>query len=92
MNKGYVIKRSAEHCDEVAVLFQDANVGLPYESDISMEEQQWYGRIVPLDGDSYSLEEDVIESQEWNDPVEGIEKEFLVVVIGGCNQRMNWKR
>lgn len=42
--------------------------------------------------DNYSLEEEVIESQEWNDPVEGIEKGFLVVVIGGCNQRMNWKR
>lgn len=38
MSKGYIIKRSAEHCDEFAVLFQDANVGLPYESDISMEE------------------------------------------------------
>ena len=38
MNKGYIIRRSAEHCDEVAVLFQDANVGLPYESDISIEE------------------------------------------------------
>ena len=38
MNKGYVIKRSAEHCDEVCVLFHDANIGLPYESDISMEE------------------------------------------------------
>jgi hypothetical protein len=38
MNKGYVIRKSAEHCDEVAVLFQDTNVGLPYESDISMEE------------------------------------------------------
>ena len=38
MNKGYVIKRSAERCDEVAVLFQDANVGLPYESDISLGE------------------------------------------------------
>lgn len=38
MNKGYVIRKSAEHCDEVAVLFQDTNVGLPYESYISMEE------------------------------------------------------
>ena len=38
MNKGYAIKRSAEHCDEVCVLFQDANVGLPYESDISLGE------------------------------------------------------
>ena len=37
-NKGYAIKRSAEHCDEVCVLFQDANVGLPYESDISLGE------------------------------------------------------
>ena len=38
MNKGYAIKRSAEHCNEVCVLFQDANVGLPYESDISLGE------------------------------------------------------
>lgn len=37
MNKGYTIRRSAEYCDEVCVLFQDANVGLPYESDISSE-------------------------------------------------------
>ena len=48
--------------------------------------------MVSLDRDSYSLEEEVIESQEWNDPVEGIENGFLVVVIEGCNQRMNWKR
>lgn len=39
MNKGYVIRKSAEHCDEVAVLFQDTNVGLPYESDISTDEK-----------------------------------------------------
>jgi hypothetical protein len=49
------------------------------------------GRIVPLDGDSYSLEEEVIESYEWNDPDEGIENGFLVVVIGDV-MRMNYKR
>ena len=38
INKGYVIKRSAENCDEVAVLFKDADIGLPYESDISLGE------------------------------------------------------
>lgn len=38
MNKGYIIRRSAEYCDEVAVLFQDANVGLPYENNISSGE------------------------------------------------------
>lgn len=38
IGKGYIIKRSAEHCDEVAVLFQDANVGLPYENNISSGE------------------------------------------------------
>lgn len=38
MNKGYIIRRSAEHCDEVAVLFQDVNVGLPYENNISSGE------------------------------------------------------
>lgn len=38
-NKGYIIKRSAEHCDEFAVLFTDADdVGIPYENNISSEE------------------------------------------------------
>lgn len=38
-NKGYIIKRSAEHCDEFAVLFTDADdVGLPYENNISLGE------------------------------------------------------
>lgn len=31
IDKGYMIRRSAEHCDEVAVLFKDADVGIPYE-------------------------------------------------------------
>lgn len=35
MNKGYTIRRSAEHCDEFAVLFIDADVGIPYENNIS---------------------------------------------------------
>ena len=38
-NKGYIIKRSAEHCDEFAVLFTDADdVGIPYENNISSGE------------------------------------------------------
>jgi hypothetical protein len=37
------------------------------------------------------LEEEVIESYEWNDPDEGIENGFLVVVIGDV-MRMNYKR
>lgn len=37
INKGYVIKRSAECCDEFAVLFIDADVGIPYENNISEE-------------------------------------------------------
>lgn len=37
-NKGYIIKRSAEHCDEFAVLFTDADdVGIPYENNISSD-------------------------------------------------------
>ena len=40
------------------------------------------GRIIPLDGDDYELDEEVIESQEWSDPEEGIEHGLLVVVIG----------
>lgn len=38
IDKGYVIKRSAEHCDEFAVLFTDADVGIPYENNISLGE------------------------------------------------------
>lgn len=38
IDKGYVIKRSAECCDEFAVLFIDADVGIPYENNISSEE------------------------------------------------------
>lgn len=38
INKGYVIKRSAECCDEFAVLFIDADVGIPYENNISSGE------------------------------------------------------
>ena len=38
MNKGYIIKRSAEHCDEFAVLFIDADVGIPYKNNISSGE------------------------------------------------------
>ena len=36
-DKGYIIKRSAEHCDEFAVLFIDTDVGIPYENNISEE-------------------------------------------------------
>lgn len=35
IDKGYIIKRSAEHCDEFAVLFSDADVGIPYEKSVS---------------------------------------------------------
>lgn len=38
IDKGYIIKRSAEHCDEFAVLFIDADVGIPYKNNISNEE------------------------------------------------------
>lgn len=38
-NKGYIIKRSTEHCNEFAVLFTDADdVGIPYENNISSGE------------------------------------------------------
>lgn len=38
IDKGYVVKRSAECCDEFAVLFIDADVGIPYENNISSGE------------------------------------------------------
>lgn len=38
IDKGYIIKRSAEYCDEFAVLFIDADVGIPYENNISSGE------------------------------------------------------
>ena len=38
------------------------------------------GKIIPLDGDSYYDSEDVIASEEWTMPAEGIEKGLTVVV------------
>lgn len=40
------------------------------------------GKIIPLDGDTYSLNEEVIRSEEWNNPEEGILNGFTVVVEG----------
>lgn len=37
IDKGYIIKRSVEHCDEFAVLFIDADIGIPYEKSVSKE-------------------------------------------------------
>ena len=37
IDKGYIIKRSVEHCDEFAVLFIDEDVGIPYEKSVSSE-------------------------------------------------------
>lgn len=38
------------------------------------------GKIIPLDGDSYSSKETVIASEEWTMPDEGIEKWLTVIV------------
>jgi len=38
IDKGYIIKRSAEHCDEFYVLIKDTDIGLPYENNISSGE------------------------------------------------------
>lgn len=38
IDKGYIIKRSAEHYNEFGVLFTDADVGIPYENNISSGE------------------------------------------------------
>lgn len=38
------------------------------------------GKIIPLDGDSYSNKETVIASEEWTMPDEGIEKGLTVIV------------
>ena len=35
IDKGYIIKRSVEHCDEFYVLIKDTDIGLPYENNIS---------------------------------------------------------
>ncbi len=40
------------------------------------------GRIVPLDGDTYSLNEEVIRSEEWNNPDKGVLNGLTVVVEG----------
>ena len=38
------------------------------------------GKLIPLDGDSYSEEEKVLEHQEWKQPEDGIENGLTVVV------------
>ena len=38
IDKGYIIKRRAEHYNEFGVLFTDADVGIPYENNISSGE------------------------------------------------------
>lgn len=37
IDKGYIIKRSVEHCDEFYVLIKDTDIGLPYENNISSD-------------------------------------------------------
>ena len=38
------------------------------------------GKIISLDGDVYSLDEEVLRYEEWNKPEEGIYKGLTVVV------------
>ena len=39
-------------------------------------------KIIPLDGDNYELDEEVLQSEEWSKPEEGINKGLTVVVDG----------
>ena len=38
------------------------------------------GKIISLDGDVYSLDEEVLRYEEWDEPEEGINKGLTVVV------------
>lgn len=38
------------------------------------------GKIIPLDGDVYGLDEEVLRYEEWNKPEEGIYKGLTIVV------------
>ena len=40
------------------------------------------GEIIPLDGDSYSKNEDVLNYEEWNNPKQDIQNGLTVVVKG----------
>ncbi|HAU87086.1 MAG TPA: hypothetical protein DCW90_16840 [Lachnospiraceae bacterium] len=40
------------------------------------------GKIISLDGDSYDLDEEVIRSEEWNNPDKGVSHGLTVVVEG----------
>lgn len=42
------------------------------------------GKIIPLDGDIYNQNKEVIESEEWSDLENGIKNGFTVIVRGGC--------
>ena len=40
------------------------------------------GEIIPLDGDSYSKNEEVLSHEEWNNPKQGVKSGLTVVVKG----------
>ena len=40
------------------------------------------GEIIPLDGDSYSKNEEVLSYEEWNNPKKGVISGLTVVVKG----------
>lgn len=39
------------------------------------------GCIIPIDGDTYSLSEKVVASEEWSIPEEGIQTGLTIIVI-----------
>lgn len=42
------------------------------------------GKIIPLDGDIYDQNKEVVESEEWSDIENGIKNGLTVIVSGGC--------
>ena len=41
-------------------------------------------KIIPLDGDIYDQNKEVIKSEEWSNPEKGIKNGLTIIVSGGC--------
>lgn len=42
------------------------------------------GKIIPLDGDIYDQNKEVIKSEEWSNPEKGIKNGLTITVNGDC--------
>lgn len=77
MTIGDLIKNKDYDYINYYLIIPDVNDGEPVFAGIFKSEG---GKIISLDGDSYSEDEEVVEYEEWSNPSKGLEKCLTVVV------------